>query len=128
MLVKTLLTCSLLVAPVIGQEQAPQPAPEKKPDPRIQRFLDRPDFFPRKTPSSAAEGVAEASRSRVCSVPLTNVTPKVTPFMPNLKPRVKTHDMAIAPPAPPCDDARQDTSTAPKKESKPAEQGSEARP
>ena len=117
MLIRTLVTCSFLVAPVIAQEQALQPAPEKKPDPRIQRFFNKQNLLARKTP--------DPNRSKVCSVPLINVTPSVIPYMPMIKPPANTHPMAVAPPAPPCEDERQDPR---RKDSKPAEQGSEERP
>src|SRR5688500_17856641 len=128
MLIRTLVTCSFLVAPVIAQEQAPQPAREKKPDPRIQRFFGKHDFFVRKTPAPTSVRSAEPIPSKVCSVPLINVTPSVIPYMPMIKPPANTRSMAIAPPAPPCEDERQDVPMPRKKDSKPAEQGPEAQP
>ena len=106
MLIRALVTCSFLVAPVIAQEQASQRGSEEKPDPRIQRFLNRPNFFAQKRSRPVSARVEKAPPAKVCSVPLINVTPPTIPYMPTIKPRANTHSMSIAPPAPACDDKR----------------------
>jgi len=103
MLIRTLIACSFLVAPVIAQAQALQPLPETKTDPRIQRFLNKPHFFAQKKAVPVSARVQKAQPAKVCSIPLIDVTPPEVPYMPSIKPPADTHPMSIAPPAPPCD-------------------------
>ena len=106
MLIRTLIACSFLVGPVIAQEQAPQPPPEKKADPPILRFMGRQNFFAQKKPAPSSVSIEKELPSKVCSIPLTNVTPPAIPYMPSFKPPANTRSMSIAPPAPPCADKR----------------------
>lgn len=126
MFVRILLSSSLLVAPMTAQERADSPVPEKKPDPRIERFLDKRNFFTHKAPATQLR--QQEASTKACSVPLTRVIPPALPYMPKLMPRVNTHSKTFQVPAPPCDERRDDSPASRINEPNLKEQAPEARP
>lgn len=114
MTVRSLLLALLCAPALICQDAAPltiEPKPGITPfQPRIavppNRELSWKLLAPETKPEKAPVRVKAAGK---CSIPLTNVTPPVKPYMPLFRPRTQDPAIVIPPPAPACKEHRSAT-------------------